>query len=53
MSKQDKIGLGVLLGLLAAMLILLVLTFRSPGGEGDAGTTSDNAIVRHTVEKHQ
>jgi hypothetical protein len=53
MSNQDKIGIGVLVSLFAALLVLLVLTFRSPGGEGKAGTPSDNAIVRHSVEKRQ
>lgn len=53
MSNQDKIGVGVLVGLLAALLVLLVFTLRTPGGDGPAGTTSDNAIVRHAVEKRQ
>ncbi len=52
MSTQEKIGFGVLLALLVGLLALLLVTFRSPGGGGGAGTTSDNAIVRHTVDKH-
>ncbi len=52
MSTQEKVGLGVLVVLLATLAVLLVVTFRSPGGGGQAGSTSDNAIVRHTVQKH-
>lgn len=53
MTKQDKIGVGVLIALFAVIFVLLALTFRSPGGGGPAGTPSDNPIVRHSVEKRQ
>lgn len=53
MSKQEKIGLGLLVGFLTLMALLLVLTFKSPGGDGKPGTPSKNPLVEHVVEKHR
>lgn len=53
MSRQEKIGLGLLVGFLALLALLLVLTFRSPGGEGTPGTPTRNPLVDFVVEKHR
>jgi hypothetical protein len=47
MTRRDKIGIGVIIGLFALLGFLLVLTFKAP--EGNARGPQDSIWVKQRV----